>query len=728
MTRPGRGVPTLVGALGVCLAAAAVWVHLAAGVGVPPDVVRGLSVQLPVMGIGLVLVACRPGNRLGPLAVVAGTLLAVGLVSAGIVRSAATGQDVPAPLVHAAFAGVALVGWPLTLVWLLALLSFPDGTPPGRRTRRWVAAAFAAHGAAALGAYATASGTDLPAYLHDVDVPVGGGPFPSATAAHASLAAAGNLFLLALPACGVAALVVLRRRGGPVTRQQLKWLLPALALQLVVHLAFRTIADPWHGWRAVAEVAVVAAPTVGAVAFGVAVFRYRLWGIDAAISKALVLALLSALVTAAYTVAWFGLALVVGGNDRRALTAVVVALAAVAVSRAPRRWSGRAVRRLVYGERPRGYAVLGGLGDSLARAGSTEEAAGRVVDAVRRGLGAPWAAVWLRVGSDGRASLEPLAAGGVEVGPVPLPPATASALLAAPAARRLDGVDPSVGAALGPLAGDGSAAVAPLVAGSDLVGLLACGDRYREPLEEGDLELLGLVARDASLGLANRRLETELRLHVAELRRSRQRLVNAQDAERRRVERDLHDGVQARLVALTAHLRRLASEPGDATAERLTALAGEAEDSLFALQDLARGIYPPVLTDRGLAAAIRAQVARMPVDVSVTVDPALASARLPADVEAALYFVALEALGNAQKHAAGAEVRADLRLDGARALLEVSDGGPGFDTARLRPGSGLENMNDRMHAVGGTFHVTSVAALGSRVSAAAPLPPGWAPR
>ncbi|HET7489478.1 MAG TPA: GAF domain-containing protein [Acidimicrobiales bacterium] len=726
MTRPGRGVPTVIGAFGVCLAAVAVAVHLVAGLGLPPDVARGLSVQLPVVGIGLVLVACRPGNRLGPLAVTAGAVLALGLLSAGILRSAAAGRAVPAPLVHGAFAGMALLGWPLTLLWLLALLSFPDGTRPGRRERHFVAAAFAVNGIVALGAYATASGTDLPAYLHGVDVPISGGPLSSATTAHAVLAGLDNLFLLVLPAVGVAALLVLRRRAGPVTRQQLKWLLPALALQLVVHLAFRTIADPWHGWRALAEVAVLAAPTVGAVAIGVAVFRYRLWEIDAAISKALVLALLSALVTAAFTVAWFGLALVVGGPDRRALTAVVVALTAVIVSQGPRRWSGRAVRRLVYGERPRGYAVLGGLGDSLAEAGSTTEVASRVVDAVRRGLAAPWAAVWLHVGGDGHGSLLPLAADGAGAGSLPLAPAAAASLVAGAGARHLDGVDASVGSLIRPLAGDGSAAVAPLVAGSELVGLLACGDRFRDPLGESDLELLGLLARDAALGLANRRLETELRLHVAELRRSRQRLVNAQDAERRRVERDLHDGVQAQLAALTAHLRRLASEPGNATADRLAVLAAEAEDSLFALQDLARGIYPPVLTDRGLPAAIRAQVARMPVDVRLTVDPALASDRLPADLEAALYFVALEALGNAQKHAAGAAVRADLRVEGRWALLDVSDGGPGFDTdGSLRPGSGLENMSDRMSAVGGTFRVTSTVARGSRVSAAAPLPAGW---
>jgi signal transduction histidine kinase len=265
--------------------------------------------------------------------------------------------------------------------------------------------------------------------------------------------------------------------------------------------------------------------------------------------------------------------------------------------------------------------------------------------------------------------------------------------------------------------------VAPLVAGRNLVGLVACGDRFREPLQQGDLELLGLLARDAELGLVNRRLEAELGLRLADLRRSRQRLVSAQDEERRRVERDLHDGVQAQLVALAVQVRQLAAAPEDATGGRLAGLADEVEEALFGLQDLARGIYPSVLTDRGLPAALRTQAARMPMDVHLEVDGGLVDRRLPADVEAALYFVALEALSNAQKHAADARVVAGLRLVGDRLALEVSDDGPGFESS-VRPGrgSGLVNMADRMEAIGGTLTVSSARDSGTRISALAPLP------
>ena len=711
---------------GSALGAVAVALHLAAGTGLPSDAGRALSVQVPITAAGLLLAVHRPRNRLAPLALAAGALLGLSLFCVAVLRYAASGGGVPAPAEPVAFAGVLLLGWPLTVVWVLALLAFPEGSAPPAGGRRWVVASIAAQGVAAGGAYLTAATSDLPGYLHGLDVAGGGGPFP-APGAHDAFAVANNVLLLALPACGVAALLAGRRRSGPVARQQLKWLLPALALQVVVHLAVPTSADPWHGWRAGAELVVLAAPAVGCAAIAVAVFKYRLWEIDEVISKALVFALLSAVVTVVFVVLAFGAAVVVGGANGRVLTALAVVLAFAAASGRPRRRAEEAARRLVYGERPRGFAVLGGLSDSLASADSVTDVAGRIVDAMGRGLSVPWAAVWLHVDGDDHASLQPVAASGPGARSRPLAPAAAAALVAAPRASRTDALPAPLAMVLRSLSAENLAAAAPLVAGTDLIGLVACADRFRDPIADGDLELLGLLARDAALGLANRRLETELRLRLDELRRSRQRLVSAQDAERRKVERDLHDGAQAQLVALAAQIRRLAAVPADATPSRLRQLAADAEEAVFGLQDLARGIYPSVLTDRGLVAALRTQAARIPMDVHLSVEPCLAESRLPPEVEAALYFVALEALGNVQKHATDAGVRALLRLDaGSNVVLEVSDDGPGFDPSTpCREGSGLVSMADRMEAIGGILTVTSTAFSGSLVSAAAPLPAGW---
>ncbi|MGH2601908.1 MAG: sensor histidine kinase, partial [Dehalococcoidia bacterium] len=231
----------------------------------------------------------------------------------------------------------------------------------------------------------------------------------------------------------------------------------------------------------------------------------------------------------------------------------------------------------------------------------------------------------------------------------------------------------------------------------------------------------------------NVRLESELRQRLDEiedqaqqLRRSRKRLVSVQDAERRRIERDLHDGVQQQLVALAAKLKRaslaVSTEPTEAR-QLLMEVAMEAEETVFALQELSRGIYPSLLADQGLPAALRTHAARVPAAVRVEVEPALAGRRFGRDLEAALYFVALEAMANTQKHAIGAEVTLSLHAaDDSRTLvLEVHDDGPGFRPGELTGGSGLQNMDDRIAAVGGTLDIDSRPGAGTWIRAEVPL-------
>ena len=168
-------------------------------------------------------------------------------------------------------------------------------------------------------------------------------------------------------------------------------------------------------------------------------------------------------------------------------------------------------------------------------------------------------------------------------------------------------------------------------------------------------------------------------------------------------------------MSLAVRLHRAAD--GDAV---LVDLADEAEQAVFALQELARGIYPSVLADQGLPAALRTQAARLPIAVTVDVDPALAGRRLDPELEAALYFVALEALTNAQKHAPHAAVAVGLRADDGRVALEVVDNGPGVDGGPPGGGSGLQNMADRMAAAGGTFQLESRPGGGTRIAVAVP--------
>ena len=232
-----------------------------------------------------------------------------------------------------------------------------------------------------------------------------------------------------------------------------------------------------------------------------------------------------------------------------------------------------------------------------------------------------------------------------------------------------------------------------------------------------DTETVRAAGAATALTLANRRLDAELRARLVELRASRARLVEAADGERRRLERNLHDGAQSRLVALALNLRlaRMTVIDGSDTAALLDGSIDELGQSLKELRDLARGIHPAVLSERGLEPAVRALAARAPVRVDVV---GQAAGRLPAAVETAAYFVVSEALTNVSKyaHAAHATVRVE-RVDG-QLLVEVSDDGVGGASAS--EGSGLRGLSDRVAALSGTLEVSSPPGQGTRLRAHLP--------
>jgi signal transduction histidine kinase len=226
-------------------------------------------------------------------------------------------------------------------------------------------------------------------------------------------------------------------------------------------------------------------------------------------------------------------------------------------------------------------------------------------------------------------------------------------------------------------------------------------------------------------------LEQELRERLDELRDSRQRLATSQDEQRRRIERDLHDGVQQQLVSLAAKMRHLSRAKSVSSSAELERLADQAEEAVFAMQDLARGIYPSVLADQGLVAALRAQAARLPLELRLEVEPGLAVAGFEREVEACLYFVAMEALTNAQKHADCSAITLTIhsRARPRGLVLEVHDDGRGFPqaprwtrAAEYRGhGSGLQNMHDRLAALGGQLGVRSEPGAGTWIIAILPL-------
>jgi signal transduction histidine kinase len=225
-------------------------------------------------------------------------------------------------------------------------------------------------------------------------------------------------------------------------------------------------------------------------------------------------------------------------------------------------------------------------------------------------------------------------------------------------------------------------------------------------------------AGQAGLVLKNVGLTAELMARLEDLRASRQRLVAAQDEERRRLERNLHDGAQQNLVALKVKLglAEAFAEKDPAKAKELVAqLKADADEALETLRDLARGIYPPLLADKGLSAALQSQARKSTVAVAIEAE---GIRRYPQDIEAAVYFCCLEALQNVQKYAGASKATVRLTEEADELRFQVVDDGKGFDPVIVKKGSGLTNMEDRFQALGGSIQITSAAGRGTTVSGA----------
>lgn len=234
-----------------------------------------------------------------------------------------------------------------------------------------------------------------------------------------------------------------------------------------------------------------------------------------------------------------------------------------------------------------------------------------------------------------------------------------------------------------------------------------------------DPALLDAVSSAAGLALENERLLAELRARLDEVRDSRARLVEAAVTERRRLERNLHDGAQQRLVTLSLHLRMAQEtlhEDPLATEAMLADVGDDLKQALDELRELARGLHPAVLTDRGLAPALQSLATRSPFSVNVTGVPAL---RLPEPIEAAIYYVVAESLTNAAKHSGATKGRVDLSTTPETVVVEIGDNGRGG--ANLSSGTGLRGLADRIEALGGRIQVKSPPGEGTVVRATLPL-------
>jgi signal transduction histidine kinase len=317
-----------------------------------------------------------------------------------------------------------------------------------------------------------------------------------------------------------------------------------------------------------------------------------------------------------------------------------------------------------------------------------EDVLPRMAQVLAEGAGADMARVWLRAGRELRQAAA-------------WPEGDATSIPAVPIAPE------------GELSVQGETAVEVRDRG-ELLGALSVRMPAADPMNPTKEKLVRDLAAQAGLVLRNVRL-------VEDLRASRQRLVAAQDEERRRLERNIHDGAQQQLVALAvkARLARQLTERDPAkTAEMLMQIETETQTALEDLRDLARGIYPPLLADRGLVAALEAQSRKAAVPVSVEAD---AVGRYSVDVEATVYFCALEALQNVAKYADADATVIRLSQSNGSLSFEVVDEGRGFEPDAVATGSGLQGMADRLAAVGGSLEIRSAPGHGTTVAGRVPV-------
>ena len=492
-------------------------------------------------------------------------------------------------------------------------------------------------------------------------------------------------------------LAVRYRFGGRRLRQQVKWLtLTAVGFVACLLIALLGIAGGQAWLTTVAYTAVQFIALFGIpAAMAIAILRHRLYDIDVIISRAVVYGLLSAAVTGVYAGIVLGIGTFAGHRGGPALT--IAAAVTIALLFQPLRHRAQLfANRLVYGQRATPYQALSDFAGDMAGQLDLTEAVDRMVTVLAGATGADRAEAWIRVGME----LRPAAT---------WPPGSPSSAA----------VTIGTGDSL-PAIGGASRAVA-VSHGGELLGALSLHKPPNEALTSTEDELMRHLASQAGLILRNAALTAELGATIDELRASRRRLVEAQDAERQKIERNLHDGAQQQLIALTIHLSLLEESADDSAAVRELVAAAKSGVSaaLDDLRSLARGIYPPLLADQGLVPALRAQARKVSLPVEIDAD---GIGRYPQDTEAAVYFCTLEALQNITKYASASRAEVGLSCSDDSLRFTVTDNGTGFDTEATRYGTGLQGMADRLAALGGALQVRSQPGQGTILSGELPLP------
>ena len=644
--------------------------------------------------VGAVLASRNPRNPIGPLMMMVGAAFIFGSLGGRYLTYAVVTRPGSLPLGPL----VGIVGnqlWLVTFAGLVMLaVLFPTGTVPSSRWRLFpgtIVATVIVGSVASLLIPGPWGGEELglPEGV-TVESPLG---VEALRAVAPVVAGAGWVIVLASVIPAVASLVLRYRRALGEERQQIRWLayvagtfLSVLVLGLVGGLITGDSYDDTFLGDVFPLLGFTLAGIGVPVAIGIAVLRFRLYDLELVIKKTVVFGIVVVLLLVLASVA----ALLVGGSvlDRSGDAAPLIVGAIVGLSVLPLyRLATVLADRVVYGGRASPYEVLTEFSDRVAEAYSAEDVLPRTAAVLGAGIGAEMVRVWLRVGDH----LRSIASWPSDV---PLAEPVRISEHALPSAPGED--------------------VFEVRHQGELLGAISVTMRANDPMNPSKRRLIRDLASQEGLVLRNVRL-------IEELRESRRRIVTAQDERAKALERNIHDGAQQQLVALAVKLRLLEqmAERDPAKAAAMAAeLQAQANDMLGDLRDLARGIYPPLLADKGLVVALEAQTRKASVPIGVVSDGV---GRYPQDVEAAVYFSCLEALQNVAKYADASVATVHLSADDGRLDFEVGDDGRGFDTGFIGYGTGLQGIADRLAALGGSLSIDSSPDAGTRVRGSIPI-------
>ena len=711
-TRVGRSAAGLAVALvGAGLAVATLVLALADTAGAPSDALGGLDIGwtiairtavqtaglLTLSTVAAILIWRQPRNPFSwilgsTLLVVASVAFASQYAIHGLVISPGSlpFADMAAWISDAA-------GLLVSLGAILALLFFPDGKL--KSARWWMVAA----GALVAAAIQIVAGFDnpYPLWVGLMGRAVVPATYPPVLwAVGASLAWASGAALPAVLSIGLVAGagVILRMRASRgEARLQLKWFSYAAAIYVVAAVVGRStdilgldwmpeslrqlsqtdVAGGVAAWGGVA--AAIAGMVLAPAAIAIAILRYRLYDIDIVINRTILYGGLAVFVTLTYGVFVAGLGSLLGQRVGSNPVLTVVAIAVVAALLLPVRTRLQSLANAaVYGTRARPYDVLSDFAGSIGRAESADVLLRRMARLLRDGTGASTSEVWVSVGGHLQ-----LAASD-------------------PAVDLPRGIEPDVDAVAARFRP--APHVERVFHEGELLGVLVVAQSRGDELIEVERRLIGDLASQAGLVLVRFRL-------LQELRESRLRLVAAQDVERRRIERNLHDGAQQRFVNALLALGMADVATDGENRDLVHEATREVRAGLGELRQLARGLQPPLLAEAGLAAAVLALADRAPIATSVT---ASLEERYAEPVETTAYFVIAEALANAAKHSQATTVAVTIARSGNRLHVLVADDGiGGVDLTR---GSGLLGLQDRVAALGGEITVSSGERGGTTIS------------